>query len=113
MDEPLAVQSVMEWVERLGGWAVVLIVVRWMMSRSDQTVDGMADAIARFRSFEDEEKDVHHKITSTQDTIAATVQSLGETTALIARSQDQTQRSIEAIAKAVDRLVELHDRRGN
>jgi len=31
-------ERIMEWVERLGGWGVVILVVRWLLSRTDRLI---------------------------------------------------------------------------
>ena len=52
----------LEWVERFGGWAVVLAVVRWMMARIDRLIDTFERAIDTFHGFEREERKVHEEI---------------------------------------------------
>lgn len=40
-----------DWIERLGGWGAVLLIVRWMMSRQDRLIDsliGTKDCLAEF-----------------------------------------------------------------
>jgi len=61
--------NALQWVERLGGWAVVLIIVRWMMTRIDSLINGFTSALESFRTFETEERQMHSKILETQDTI--------------------------------------------
>lgn len=68
--------SAMAWVERLGGWAVVLVVVRWMMSRIDRTISGLeksvatfSEALATFREYEQAEVEAHREIASSQQRI--------------------------------------------
>ncbi len=43
-----------EWVERLGGWACVLIIVKWMMSRMDKLIDNLTKTAGAFSDFHKE-----------------------------------------------------------
>jgi hypothetical protein len=69
--------TLLDWIERLGGWGVVLLVVRWMMSRIDadrrehrettrELVGSMQAALDQFARFESEEHDTHDRIVATQ-----------------------------------------------
>jgi hypothetical protein len=64
------------WIERLGGWAVVLIIVRWMMSRIDRLLEGFLKALDQFQIFENEERRTHRAIVETQERILAELQRL-------------------------------------
>jgi len=33
--------NVLEWVERLGGWGALLVIVRWMLTRLDATLESV------------------------------------------------------------------------
>lgn len=44
----------MDWIERLGGWGVVLLVVRWMMSRMDRMIDNLQSTASAFVEFRQE-----------------------------------------------------------
>ena len=75
--------EVLEWIERFGGWVVVLVIVRWMMSRMDRQA-GQVDAlivefkkaIDVFRGLQMEEDRVHAKITSSLDDIEKNLEKL-------------------------------------
>jgi hypothetical protein len=61
------------WIERLGGWGVVILVVRWQMTRMDRMLDGLdksvsmfAESLSTFQEFERESRRVHDIIVSTQ-----------------------------------------------
>jgi len=41
----------MEWVERLGGWAVLVYIVAGMMRRQDKVIDALKDAVDAFSGF--------------------------------------------------------------
>ena len=69
MEDP---PTVLAWVERLGGWAVVLLIVRWMMSRIDKLIEGFSGALKNFQEFEIEERRMHGNIIETQDRIIQT-----------------------------------------
>lgn len=45
----------MDWVERFGGWGVVILVVRWMMTRMDRMIDNFEEALEKFGKHEVEE----------------------------------------------------------
>lgn len=62
----------LEWIERLGGWAAILLVVRWMMTRLDKLIDSFQGAIEVFREFEYEERKTHDVILKSQEQITAT-----------------------------------------
>jgi hypothetical protein len=62
----------LDWVERLGGWAAILLVVRWMMTRLDKLIDSFQETIATFRTFEAEERKTHEAIMESQKAIIDT-----------------------------------------
>lgn len=68
--------DVLDWVERLGGWAVVLIIVRWMMSRIDTMIEGWQRALDQFARFEEHEESVHKEIVQTQRDILTELRTL-------------------------------------
>ena len=43
--------SILEWVERLGGWAVVVVIGRWMMLRMDRMFDNLTRSVDAFAGF--------------------------------------------------------------
>ena len=45
----------MDWVERFGGWGVVILIVRWMMTRIDRMIDNFELALKKFDQHETEE----------------------------------------------------------
>lgn len=66
----------MEWVERLGGWGVVLLVVRWMMSRHDKMTEALTDSnraltdsVAAYGEFQRTNDDAHRQIVHTLEEI--------------------------------------------
>ena len=78
----------LEWVERLGGWAAVLVVVRWMMSRidrmidnQDRSVEGLKSAIDSFQRFQSVEEETHARLIETQREILDQIKDLKTTTA--------------------------------
>lgn len=70
--------SVLEWVERLGGWGVVLLIVRWMMTRIDKMIEGWSAALEQFARFEKSEEELHQRIVSTQYEILKSIEQLRE-----------------------------------
>jgi hypothetical protein len=76
-------QSMFEWIERLGGWAAVLLVVRWMMSRFDRMIDSqdravaaMKSAIDAFQRFQSIEEETHARLIETQREILDQIREL-------------------------------------
>jgi hypothetical protein len=68
--------DLMQWVERLGGWAVVLLVVRWMMMRMDRMIDGWETVVTGFNAFQSTERDHHSEMLRTQRDILAAIREL-------------------------------------
>lgn len=75
------------WIERLGGWAAVLVVVRWMMSRLDRMIDNqdrsvtaMQSAIATFENFQTIEAEAHGRLIETQKEILDQLRDMKATT---------------------------------
>jgi hypothetical protein len=73
----------MEWIERLGGWAVVLVIVRWMMQRIDQgQKDAREDralfreALDAFKSYQASEDRVHADINASLERVEGKVDAL-------------------------------------
>lgn len=73
----------LEWIERLGGWAAVLVVVRWMMSRIDRMIDNqdrsvaaMKAAIDAFQGFQSSEEETHARLIETQREILEQIRDL-------------------------------------
>jgi hypothetical protein len=58
----MELDGMMGWVERLGGWAVVLIIVRWFMMRLDIMIQQLTTAVSAFQRFESEEVVTHRAI---------------------------------------------------
>jgi len=61
--------TLLDWVERLGGWGVVVYIVWWGTQHANKTriqVDKMIEtfrlAVQSFQTFEREERDAHEKI---------------------------------------------------
>lgn len=65
----LTSEGALAWVERLGGWAVVVWVVWVMLKSQNRLIAGLEGAVDAFRSFMAEEKQVHTDITKTQQEI--------------------------------------------
>lgn len=68
--------SVLDWVERLGGWALVTYIVilgarhvNATRVQIDQLIKTFQDAVASFRRLEKEERDIHEKIITRLDDI--------------------------------------------
>jgi len=73
-------------IERLGGWAAVMAMVRWMMSRQDRmldnqekSVEALQSAIDAFHAFQMEEKGVHDRLERVQEEILEEVRGLKPT----------------------------------
>ena len=58
--------DILAWVERLGGWGVVLLIVKWMMRHMDRLGDELRAAVAAFTAFREEESRAHEIIRRTQ-----------------------------------------------
>jgi hypothetical protein len=54
--------EILDWVERLGGWGVLVLVVRWMMTRQDRTITALERAVTQFERFERDEEKMHAEI---------------------------------------------------
>lgn len=56
-------QELPSWFVDLGGWGVVLLIVRWMMTRIDKLIAAsdanMVAAISEFRAFRMQEQEQH------------------------------------------------------
>ena len=72
------VPEVLIWIERLGGWAVVLLIVKWMMARIDSLITGFDGALDVFREFQVEEREMHQELVRTQEKIIATQEKILE-----------------------------------
>ncbi len=64
----------MQWIERLGGWAVVVFICWWMMRRSDSrdrllqaAFEKLGDAVDTFSEIERQNRQDHNKIVETLD----------------------------------------------
>ena len=76
----------MDWVERLGGWAVVVMIVRWMLASQKDLIKTLTRAVDAFQEFEKAEE-IHHvdqttamaKIVETQKEILAELRELRAT----------------------------------
>lgn len=55
--------DLLEWVERLGGWAVVIWIVHAMMKRSDRAIDALVNAVDAFDSYRSEAVSHHEEVT--------------------------------------------------
>lgn len=62
-----------EWLKDIGGWGVVLLIVRWMMTRIDALIasseSNMKAAIQEFKDFRVQEQLQHSKIEDSQQEI--------------------------------------------
>ena len=90
--EAVAGEVALQWVERIGGWAVVLLIVRWMMARMDRQGDHVealiaqfSEAIKVFRDGQMEEERVHSRITEQVSNLDARLGALSEAIAAIAK----------------------------
>ena len=59
-----------------GGWAAVLLIVRWMMSRMDRLIDSMQVSISTFQKFQENEEKTHADLIETQREILEQVKEL-------------------------------------
>jgi hypothetical protein len=62
--------NIMEWVERLGGWGVLVLIVRWMMTRLDRRdhqmddmILSLQDSVRTMQRFQEEVADMHNIMT--------------------------------------------------
>lgn len=69
-------EELFTWVERLGGWGVVLLVVRWMMTRIDKLITNLETAIKSFQAFEAAEEAVHTQVVDNQKKLCDTQKEL-------------------------------------
>lgn len=51
------------------GWAAVLFIVRWMMSRMDRLIDNNEKSISAFQRFQEQEEHTHQALVETQERI--------------------------------------------
>lgn len=51
------------------GWAAVLFIVRWMMSRMDRLIDNNEKSISAFQRFQEQEERTHQALVDTQERI--------------------------------------------
>lgn len=51
------------------GWAAVLFIVRWMMSRMDRLIDNNEKSISAFQRFQETEERTHQALVETQQRI--------------------------------------------
>lgn len=50
MESTAATMNLIEWVERLGGWGALLLIVRWMLTRLDATLRAVEETQAQIVS---------------------------------------------------------------
>lgn len=58
------------------GWAAVLFVVRWMMTRMDRLIDGMQISIDAFQKFQGSSEHAHRELLETQKAILEQIQEI-------------------------------------
>lgn len=68
----------MEWIERLGGWAVVFFVVRWMITRIDRQLEIMGSAITEFSKFQVASERAAEQLIKTQERIVGLLDKVEE-----------------------------------
>lgn len=63
-DVPMAIEAI-PWTD-VTGWGVVILVMRWMMTRMDRLIDtsneNMKSVIAEFRAFREQELEQHSRL---------------------------------------------------
>ncbi len=68
------------WIRDVGGWGVVLLIVRWMMTRIDTLIasseGNMRAAITEFREFRLQEQRQHEAIEESQQEILDRLRSM-------------------------------------
>lgn len=71
--DPVAAVNYLEWLERLGGWAVVVWIVAYFMKEAraervahekeiEALVDTWSEVVETFKTFETEERKTHEEI---------------------------------------------------
>jgi hypothetical protein len=58
------------------GWAAVLFIVRWMMSRMDRLIDNNDKSITAFQKFQEQEERTHQALVDTQERILSELKDL-------------------------------------
>jgi len=66
------------WVERLGGWGVVLLIVKWFMASTDRQVKALERAVSTFSEYQTEYRASHDRINSAHAAIQMSLQRLLE-----------------------------------
>ncbi len=51
------------------GWAAVLFIVRWMMSRMDRLIDNNEKSVSAFQRYQEQEERTHQALVETQERI--------------------------------------------
>ncbi len=58
------------------GWAAVLFIVRWMMSRMDRLIDNNEKSISAFQRFQEQEERTHQALVETQERILSKLEDI-------------------------------------
>ena len=66
----------LQWVERLGGWGAILLIVRWMMARLDKMIDSFQSAVVTFGDYEAEGRAAHNVIIEQQKRILDSIKEI-------------------------------------
>jgi len=64
--------TILDWVERLGGWGVVAFIVYWGMRRMDKMIDTFQQSLRVFQKFEQAEERTHRELREVQNRMLQT-----------------------------------------
>ena len=54
-----------EWIERLGGWAVVGLIVHWLLARQDRLITALEKSVQAYGDFQKTNDEAHREIVTT------------------------------------------------